>query len=425
MERRAARHAARDRRRRGPSQSRAHSRRQPRLLTIAWSPRAGRSARHHLVSPLSFQRLHPRAPLRPVAAIVSRVVRGLPQRHRGGGGSGAPGATARLLHDGARTRLVVGDRGQHLRRRSSSVWRTWRRSCCCPLLFVHPVATRRTPARLERLAHAPGHASSAYTSGRSAPRPGKPMRRSPASARRGASWCRTRCWSSTATTKSKSCWRTSSVITFITTSGAPGARNHADSAGVLRRRHHIRSLAAALGLEGLTDPAGVPLLIAAAGAVSLMLMPFGLALSRRHERRADRFALDLTSNPGAFVSAMRRLGAQNLAEDRPSRLVSGCSTAIRRWRSGSRPPAPGHRAGRPEVRSLFRPSFFVPRPSFLSARHVAFGFEARSHAQHLVHGLRAHLFAHVQMLALFTKRARTPTGQTVYHLEADVDGIEP
>jgi STE24 endopeptidase len=83
----------------------------------------------------------------------------------------------------------------------------------------------------------------------------------------------------------------------------------------------LRSIGARLGLEGLTDPAGVPLLVAAAGAVSLVLMPFGLALSRRHERRADRFALDLTSNPNAFVTAMRRLGAQNLAEDRPSRLV--------------------------------------------------------------------------------------------------------
>ena len=39
------------------------------------------------------------------------------------------------------------------------------------------------------------------------------------------------------------------------------------------------------------------------------------------ERSADRFALELTSNPGAFVSAMRRLAAQNLAEDRPSRVV--------------------------------------------------------------------------------------------------------
>jgi STE24 endopeptidase len=44
-------------------------------------------------------------------------------------------------------------------------------------------------------------------------------------------------------------------------------------------------------------------------------------MSRAFERSADRFALDLTKNPAAFISAMRRLGAQNLAEDRPSRIV--------------------------------------------------------------------------------------------------------
>ena len=31
--------------------------------------------------------------------------------------------------------------------------------------------------------------------------------------------------------------------------------------------------------------------------------------------------LDLTSNPDAFTSAMKRLGAQNLAEDQPSAIV--------------------------------------------------------------------------------------------------------
>jgi STE24 endopeptidase len=76
-----------------------------------------------------------------------------------------------------------------------------------------------------------------------------------------------------------------------------------------------------LGLQGLADPAGVPLLLLAAGAVSILLLPAMLALSRGHERRADRFALDLTSNPGAFTSAMKRLGAQNLAEDEPSPIV--------------------------------------------------------------------------------------------------------
>jgi STE24 endopeptidase len=75
------------------------------------------------------------------------------------------------------------------------------------------------------------------------------------------------------------------------------------------------------GLTSRADPAGLPLLVLAAGGVSFVLMPLALALSRSHERRADRFALDLTRNPSAFASAMKRLGAQNLAEERPSRIV--------------------------------------------------------------------------------------------------------
>jgi STE24 endopeptidase len=75
------------------------------------------------------------------------------------------------------------------------------------------------------------------------------------------------------------------------------------------------------GLAGVADPAGLPLLLLAAGAVSLMMMPVAHAMSRAYERNADRFALDLTKNPGAFISAMRRLGAQNLAEEQPSKIV--------------------------------------------------------------------------------------------------------
>ena len=146
MERRAARHAARDWRRHAPSRSRSHGRWQPRLpVDRLRRIGAGCFARHHLVPPLSVQRLRPRAPLRPVAAIVSRVVRGLPQRHRGGGGAGAPGATARLLHDGARTRLVVGDRGQHLRRAHRRSGEPGAGRAAAALLLVHPAATRRAP----------------------------------------------------------------------------------------------------------------------------------------------------------------------------------------------------------------------------------------------------------------------------------------
>jgi Zn-dependent protease with chaperone function len=43
------------------------------------------------------------------------------------------------------------------------------------------------------------------------------------------------------------------------------------------------------------------------------------AVSRLNERRADRFALALTAGHDAFISAMRRLGSQNLIEEKPSR----------------------------------------------------------------------------------------------------------
>ncbi|MDR1991072.1 MAG: M48 family metallopeptidase, partial [Acidobacteriaceae bacterium] len=75
------------------------------------------------------------------------------------------------------------------------------------------------------------------------------------------------------------------------------------------------------GLTGVDDVAGVPLLLLAAGAVSVLLLPLAHALSRRHERKADRFALELTGNPAAFVSAMKRLSQQSLAEEDPGKVV--------------------------------------------------------------------------------------------------------
>ena len=76
-----------------------------------------------------------------------------------------------------------------------------------------------------------------------------------------------------------------------------------------------------LALRGLDDPAGMPLLLLVAGACSIAFMPLANALSRAHERRADRFALDMTKRSGAFISAMRRLSQQNLAEEHPSAVV--------------------------------------------------------------------------------------------------------
>jgi len=76
-----------------------------------------------------------------------------------------------------------------------------------------------------------------------------------------------------------------------------------------------------LGLGGPADLASLPLLVLAGGSVSLLLTPLANAWSRRSERRADRYALMLTGRSASFISAMRRLGAQNLAEVRPSKPV--------------------------------------------------------------------------------------------------------
>jgi len=92
-------------------------------------------------------------------------------------------------------------------------------------------------------------------------------------------------------------------------------------AGFFAGARVLRAWVETAGLRGPADVAGLPLLLLTAGAVSLVMVPAAHAMSRHYERRADRFALDLTRNPAAFISAMRRLAAQNLAEEHPSKLV--------------------------------------------------------------------------------------------------------
>jgi STE24 endopeptidase len=83
----------------------------------------------------------------------------------------------------------------------------------------------------------------------------------------------------------------------------------------------LQALSGSFGLEGKSDVAALPLLVLAAGAVSLAFVPLANALSRAHERRADRYALEMTGRVDAFTSAMKRLASQNLAEEHPSRIV--------------------------------------------------------------------------------------------------------
>lgn len=75
-----------------------------------------------------------------------------------------------------------------------------------------------------------------------------------------------------------------------------------------------------LGLAAPADAAALPLLVLAGGGVTMLATPIVHAVSRHNERRADRFALTITRQPAAFISAMRRVAAQNLAEEQPSRF---------------------------------------------------------------------------------------------------------
>jgi STE24 endopeptidase len=76
-----------------------------------------------------------------------------------------------------------------------------------------------------------------------------------------------------------------------------------------------------LGLRGPDDVAALPIVALVVGGVSLLVAPLANALSRAHERRADRFAIQLTRNAAAFMSAIRRLSSQNLAEETPPAWV--------------------------------------------------------------------------------------------------------
>jgi STE24 endopeptidase len=70
-----------------------------------------------------------------------------------------------------------------------------------------------------------------------------------------------------------------------------------------------------------TEVEQLPALALVSGAVAFVLSPAAHALSRAHERRADRFAIERTGNAPAFMSAIRRLSSQNLAEEAPPAWV--------------------------------------------------------------------------------------------------------
>jgi STE24 endopeptidase len=76
-----------------------------------------------------------------------------------------------------------------------------------------------------------------------------------------------------------------------------------------------------LGLRGIDDIAGLPLVLIVGAGVSLVALPISNWLSRKAETAADLYALNLTGMRDEFISAMDKLGDQNMAQKKPNSFV--------------------------------------------------------------------------------------------------------
>ncbi len=80
-------------------------------------------------------------------------------------------------------------------------------------------------------------------------------------------------------------------------------------------------LLAAIGADGPGDPRVIPFVLFAGTVAELALRPFALALSRRWERDADRFSLELTGDAEAYEATHRNLALSNLGDLDPPKAA--------------------------------------------------------------------------------------------------------
>ncbi|MGB7062661.1 MAG: M48 family metallopeptidase [Candidatus Zixiibacteriota bacterium] len=76
-----------------------------------------------------------------------------------------------------------------------------------------------------------------------------------------------------------------------------------------------------LKIDSMADVASLPLILLIFSLYGLVTMPIFPAVSRHMERQADKFALDMTQNKEAFISAMDELAYMNLSDPNPSPII--------------------------------------------------------------------------------------------------------
>jgi STE24 endopeptidase len=89
------------------------------------------------------------------------------------------------------------------------------------------------------------------------------------------------------------------------------------SVAVLAWALGLSALRDAAHVTGAADPRALALCLALSSLLGGVLGPLYNAYSRRIERRADQYALDLNRDPAAMISTWRRLGVQNIADLEP------------------------------------------------------------------------------------------------------------
>lgn len=113
---------------------------------------------------------------------------------------------------------------------------------------------------------------------------------------------------------------------------AAGALGLAGSVALIAAALQWRGLLSAAGAAQAADPRSFALVLALGTLLGGLGAPLYNVHSRRAERRADQFGLDLTRDPGTVVECWRQAAVADLADLEPGWLA-------RNW-SGTHPPVP-------------------------------------------------------------------------------------
>ncbi|MCP4253092.1 MAG: M48 family metallopeptidase [Candidatus Scalindua sp.] len=83
----------------------------------------------------------------------------------------------------------------------------------------------------------------------------------------------------------------------------------------------LSNIITVMGCHDIYDITAFPAVCIALAVSGFMLLPIQNAISRRFERACDKYAIEETDDPEAFISTMEKLAEQNLSDRTPNRLV--------------------------------------------------------------------------------------------------------